>query len=114
MTRLLAVVLSCLFLASCALLENQGIVPEGFVDPVTNIAEPEVVDQEIVQDLAEPASTPVQVDPDPTPVEEVALSPTQPGEDGSATAKDGSSLLVEVVEGGPLIDSKGFATDSLA
>ncbi|MDB3945534.1 type IV pilus secretin PilQ [Gammaproteobacteria bacterium] len=130
MTRLLAVLLSSFFLASCAVLENQGIVLEDFADPVTDSAEPAVVDQEIVQDLnaepavvdqeivqdlnAEPASTPVQVDPDPTPVEEVALNPTQSGEDGLGNAKDGKWPLLQTGEDGSLIEPKQFATDSLA
>ena len=119
MTRLLAVVLSCLFLASCALLENQGIVLEDFVDPVADNAERIVINQETVQDPnAESASTPVQVDPDPAPIEEVALSPTQPSQGGLGTATTTAIAttnppVIGVDQTGSLIEPEQFATESM-
>ena len=119
MTRLLAVLLSCLFLASCALLENQGIVLEDFVDPVADNAERIVINQETVQDPnAESASTPVQVDPDPAPIEEVALSPTQPSQGGLGTATTTAIAttnppVIGVDQTGSLIEPEQFATESM-
>ena len=119
MTRLLAVLLSSFLLASCALLENQGFVLEDFVDPVVDNAEPVVVNQETVQDPnAEPASTPVQVDPDPAPVEEVALSPTQHGQGGLGTATTTAMTttnppVIEADQTGQLIEPEQFAIESM-
>jgi type IV pilus assembly protein PilQ len=101
------------------LLENQGIVLEDFVDPVADNAERIVINQETVQDPnAESASTPVQVDPDPAPIEEVALSPTQPSQGGLGTATTTAIAttnppVIGVDQTGSLIEPEQFATESM-
>ena len=119
MTRLVTILLSSFFLASCALIENQGIVLEDFVDPVADNAGPVVVNQEIVQDpYAEPAATPVQPDPGPAPVDEVALAPTQPSQSGLETATatamaTANAPVIAVDQTNSLIELEQFATESL-